>query len=429
MNTSYTPLACSRLALDYQRNWARGLRNELVEGAPYAFANADTPMEIFHLLGMPVVVNQWWSSVISAKQLSSYYLDYAEEIGFHQGLAKYSALPLFAEMNGDPKQQPWGGLPTPSILLARQSADDHQRIFQHWARLTGAPLTLLSAPAPQKNLPDWWQRARDDWEVFYGGARLDLMQAQIRDLIARVEKLTGRRFDEAAFADYMQRIEQQELIYEDTSRMIAEADQYPVRITEQIPNVMIPQWHRGSDWSINHAKTFRKEVAERIDQGSAVCDNEQIRMMWVGAGLWFDTSFYSAFEQEFGAVFAWSMYLPFAADGYIRHNKGDPLRALAARFVSMNEQLHQPPWANDWLVKQARDYKIDMAVMLVPDNDRPSGHGTRFIAHDLRAAGVEVVEISADMVDARKWDSQSAKSAVEAGIRSVLSQKTTVDQK
>jgi benzoyl-CoA reductase subunit B len=416
MTGPYKPLACSADAMAHQRDWVKSLRTEIGAGKGYAFANADTPLEIFHALGVPVVVNQWWSSVIAAKKLSAHYLDIAADMGFHDGLAKYSALPLIAAMDGDVDRQPWGGLPDPAILLARQSADDHQRIFQHWARLTGAPLTLLHAPTPSENETGWWHRARDDWEAFYGSDRLDLMQAQIVELIRQVEELTGNTFDPEGFADYMERIQEQELVFEDVSKMIAQAPQCPVRISEQIPNVMIPQWHRGSDWAVAHAHRFRDEVKQRIQAQSSVCSEERVRMMWIGAGLWFDTSFYTAFEEDFGAVFAWSMYLPFAADGYVRHNHGDPLRALAARCVSMNEQLHQPPWANDWLVKQAKDYRIDLAVMLIPQNDRPSGYGSRFIAHDLRQAGVEVVEINADMVDARKWDGASAKRAVIKGI-------------
>lgn len=416
---SYNPLEISAQALSYQRNWAKSLRSQIEKGTPYAFVNADTPHEIFHALGMPVVVNQWWSSVIAAKRLSNHTLDYAARMGFHDSLAKYSALPMISALEGDPEHQPWGGLPDPALLCARQSSDDHQRIFQLLSRQSGGALTLLHAPAPPENSPDWWERARTDWETFYGRARLDLMQSQITDLIAQVEALTGRAFDPDAFGAYMEQIETQERIFEDVNALIAKAERVPVRISEQIPNVMIPQWHRGSDWAVEHASRFRDAVASRVQNKQAVCEDEQVRMMWIGAGLWFDTGFYTAFEEEFGAVFAWSMYLPFASDGYIRHANGDYLRALAARVVSMNEQLHQPPWANQWLVKQAKDYRIDLAVMLVPKADRPSGYGTKFIASDLRAAGVEVVEIDADMVDGRKWDGALAKAKVAEAIRKI----------
>jgi benzoyl-CoA reductase/2-hydroxyglutaryl-CoA dehydratase subunit BcrC/BadD/HgdB len=307
-------------------------------------------------------------------------------------------------------------LPAPSILCARASSDEHALIFQRWSEVTGAPLLLMSAPAVPDPAPDWWRLARDGWEVLYGTDRLDLMVAEIEALIAALEGLTGRRFDREGFARYMAAIDRQERIFEEVSDMIAAAPRVPVRIAEQMPNVMIPQWHRGSDWALAHAEAFRDEVAGRIARGVAACEDERIRMMWIGAGLWHDTDFYTAFEESHGAVFAWSMYLPFAADGYIRADHGDPLRTLAARVSAMNEQLHQPPWAGEWLVHQARKYRIDVALMLIPEHDRFSGYGSLFAKRALEEAGVRVVEVRSDMVDPRAWDRE----AVTGEVRAVL---------
>ncbi|MGP9790553.1 2-hydroxyacyl-CoA dehydratase [Roseinatronobacter sp. NSM] len=401
---SYTPLNATMAAMSYQRDWVQHLRESIKGGEQFAFVNADTPHELFHAMGMPIVTNQWWSAVIAAKQLSEHYLDRATEMGFHPHLPRYSSLPLIAALDNDPARQPWGGLPTPSILCARQSSDEHQKVFALWAKATGAPLHLLSAPGVPDPAPRWWELARDNWEQLYHPDRLDLMVAEMKTLITTLEQMTGRRFDMDEFAQYMHAINRQESIFEDVDQMIAQAPKAPLRISEQIPNVMVPQWHRGSDWALAHAATFRDEVADRIANGQAVCPDERIRMMWIGAGLWFDTDFYSAFEDTHGAVFVWSMYLPFAADGYIRKIGDDPLRALAARMSLMNEQLHQPPWVNEWLVEQARRYRIDAAVMLVPRHDRFSGYGSGFARRALEAAGVKVIEIWSDMVDRRDWN-------------------------
>ena len=126
--------------------------------------------------------------------------------------------------------------------------------------------------------------------------------------------------------------------------------------------------------------------------------------MWVGAGLWHDMDFYTAFEAEYGAVFVWSMYLAFGPDGYIRYGLDDPLKALASRTVSMNEQLHNPPWANEWIVDQAKRHRIDAALVLTPLGTRPSATGNRFIELALERAGIPVLPVFADMVDARSWD-------------------------
>src|SRR5690554_5227090 len=212
MSDHYTPLEATRHATEYQRDWAKGLRAQITSGEQYAFVNADTPHELFHHIGLPIVTNQWWSAIIAAKQLSEFYFDYMETLGFHDRLARYSSLSLIAELEGDTGRQPWGGLPTPSILCARQSADDHQKIFSLWAEKTGAPLALLSSPAVPDPQPDWWRLARSDWETLYGTDRLDLMVAEFEDLIARLETLSGRTFDREGFARYMEAINAQERI-------------------------------------------------------------------------------------------------------------------------------------------------------------------------------------------------------------------------
>jgi benzoyl-CoA reductase/2-hydroxyglutaryl-CoA dehydratase subunit BcrC/BadD/HgdB len=162
-------------------------------------------------------------------------------------------------------------------------------------------------------------------------------------------------------------------------------------------------------------------VKARVDQGIAACPSERSRLMWVGAGLWHDTDFYTAFEEKYGAVFVWSMYLAFGPDGYIRYGLDDPLRALASRTVNMNEQLHNPPWANEWVVDQAKKHRIDAALVLTPLGSRPMATGNRFIERALERAGIPVLPVSADMVDAQAWDPQDMRRRVGKFIEERLS--------
>jgi benzoyl-CoA reductase subunit B len=134
--------------------------------------------------------------------------------------------------------------------------------------------------------------------------------------------------------------------------------------------------------------------------------------MWVGAGLWHDTDFYTAFEESHGAVFVWSMYLAFGPDGYIRYGFDDPIKALASRTASFNEYLHNPPWAAEWIVEQARGHRIDAALVLHPRSMKPSATGRRFIERALEEAGIPALPIRADVVDARAWDPAATREAV-----------------
>ena len=145
-------------------------------------------------------------------------------------------------------------------------------------------------------------------------------------------------------------------------------------------------------------------VSTGTPDASSAAAQEKIRLMWIGAGVWHDPGFYQALEERLGAGFVWSMYMPFSGPQYIRAIHGRPLEALASRICSMNEVLHLPPWMNGWMVSEAERSAIDAAVVLLPPDNRLSQSGTKLTAESLRAAGVPVLMIDGDMVDARKWD-------------------------
>src|SRR5579863_9977888 len=77
-------------AAAHQKAWFAQLRAEVFENQkPYAIVQADMPLELFHAMDVPVVSNQWWAAIISAKRLSPVYLDAMNARGFHEGLCRY----------------------------------------------------------------------------------------------------------------------------------------------------------------------------------------------------------------------------------------------------------------------------------------------------------------------------------------------------
>lgn len=397
-------LACTAAATAFQRQFAAELKRRVVEnGDPFVVAQADTPHELFHTMDIALITNQWWSAYISAKQLSQRYFKVLDERGYPGNRCRYCSLGLACTLANDPASAPWGGLPKPVALVARLTCDCIQQVFGQWAAALGTEFFALEAPAWTHKDPAWFEKSNDRWEEVYQADRIELLVAEMRELIALLERRTGRRFSEQKLAALMEKINEQEGYIAEAARMIGEARPCPVSIADQMPNTMIAQWHRGSDWAVAHARRFRDEVAERVRSGAGVSGNERIRLMWIGAGLWHDPGFYNALEETLGAVFVWSMYMPFAGPQYIRAIHGRPLHALASRICSMNEVLHLPPWMNGWMVSEARRCGIDAAIMLVPPDSRLSQSGTQLTSLALQSAGVPTLRIDADMVDSKGW--------------------------
>jgi hypothetical protein len=406
-------LDCTRAASEHQKSRFTRLRKDVFEKQrPYAIVQADMPFELFHAMDVPAVSNQWWAALISAKRLSGYYLDILNSMGFHEGLCRYCSLAAASTLANNPERAPWGGLPKPALLSARLTCDCLQRVFAIWAEAFGSECVFLDNPAATELPPRWWELSRHRWRDLFEEHRLKFTVGQFQDLIKALEKITGKPFQIDRLHNLMERVNRQEEFFEEALQMISSAPKTPVRMNEQVINVMAAQWERGSDWAVAHARTFRDEIRNRVRQGVAACKDERLRLMWVGAGLWHDTDFYTAFEERFGAVFVWSMYLAFGPDGYIRYGLDDPLLALASRTVSMNEQLHNPPWANEWVVHQAKLNRIDAALVLSPLGNRPAATGNRFIERSLEQAGIPVLPVPADMVDARDWDPKTMRRKV-----------------
>jgi benzoyl-CoA reductase/2-hydroxyglutaryl-CoA dehydratase subunit BcrC/BadD/HgdB len=410
-------LEATLAAAAFQRDRFADLRRRVFdERQPYALLQADVPFELFDLAGIPAVSNQWWASMIAAKRQAPQFLDAMDADDLHQGLCRYCSLGYASTRYRDASEPPWGGLPAPRLLCARLTCDCIHRVFELWADAFGAELFEIDHPGAGELPARWWELGRHRWRELVEPHRLAFVASTLDALVERLEVISGRPFDRDALRNRLELVNRQEEVFDSVRDLIATAPECPVRMTEQITNVMATQWVRGSDWALAHARAFHDEVKQRVDAGAAACPGERARLMWVGAGLWHDTSFYTAFEASHRAVFVWSMYLAFGPDGYIRYGLDDPMAALASRTASFNEYLHNPPWAAEWIVHQARQHRIDAALVLRPRSMKPAATGRLFIERALEDAGIPVLPIDADVVDGREWDPDVAR----ADVRSFL---------
>jgi len=372
----------------WQRDWFAEVRRKAAEG-PFAVVNADAPQEILRAMDIPYVVNQWWASIVAAKQRGRDYAALLRAADYPSDVESYSAQGLAAALDTDVEAAPWGGLPKPDILALTAGSDAGPKLCEAWARETGAALFAYARSIEGRwDLPlEWWSDLPERWEETLEAERLDLLTAQLEASIPRLEAITGRKFDPARFVEVMNLVNEQEDYYRRTRDLIAATHPAPAGIVDTMPATMVPQWHRGSVWGRDAAKRFYEEVAARVEAGEAACPGEKIRLMWVGRGLWSDMGFYQRWEESHGAVFVWSMYLGLAADGYLRSFEGekDAMRALAARFATMGDELRMPTWAGAWHVKEAQAHGVHGAVAI--DDADP------FVLAALERAGVPVLRL------------------------------------
>jgi hypothetical protein len=72
---------------------------------------------------------------------------------------------------------------------------------------------------------------------------------------------------------------------------------------------------------------------------------------------------------------------------------------------------------NGWMVAEAERCGIDAAVILLPPDNRLSQSGNKLTASALEDAGVPVLMLDADMVDAKIWDHDKMVALVAGFLR------------
>ena len=406
-----TRLASAAAAVAHQKEWFAGVRARVAAGEPLALVNADAPQEVLRAMDIAYVVNQWWSSVVAAKGRADASLRVLRDRGYPDYSRQYDAVALGSHFLAA-DIAPWGGLPQPTVVIAETSGDAARKVFDLWAELPGTSFYPLERSSAVEAPPRWWELVPRRWEEAFGPERLDLLAGEIADLVAFLGGTTGRHLDHDRLRTVLDLANEQAEWNRRTRDLIAAVRPAPVAVADTIPAVMIPQWHRGTEWGRDAARRLYEEVAELVDRGASAARDERLRLMWLGRGLWYDLGLYRRFEERHGAVFVWSMYLAIAADGYARYG-ADPLRTLAARFAGLTDQLYTPPWSTDWYVKEARSHGVDGAVHLVAD-DVP---GSWFTTKALEDAGIPVLEIRANNADPRSGGSERIDHAVDDFIQ------------
>ena len=166
-------LACTADATAHQRQFVADLKRRVIDnGEPFAIAQADTPHEIFHALDIPLISNQWWSAYISAKQLSPRYFAVLDKLGYPGNSCRYCSLGLACTLDNDPATAPWGGLPKPTVLVARLTCECIRHVFGQWAEALGSEFFPLEAPGWVHKDPEWFTHTERDWEEIYEPRRI-----------------------------------------------------------------------------------------------------------------------------------------------------------------------------------------------------------------------------------------------------------------
>ncbi|MFC1900352.1 2-hydroxyacyl-CoA dehydratase [Chloroflexota bacterium] len=351
----------------YQREWIENTRQRVQQGEPFAICNGDDFEEVFNIMDIPVIVINYWNSIIGTKQMVEHYGSVLSERGYERN---YFALGLASTLDNNPDTAPWGGLPKPALIIGGSKNDVEMKVLEIWANAYGCPFFPLdfSLDAVPEWLypppPRWWELMYEHWEELIEPRRLELRVEEEKSLINFIEVTTGKNLSMAKLIQGLELVNEQQLWWGKARDLIANTTPCPVSLRDQLA-IYQAQWHRGTVKGRDFLKSFHDEIKHRVDKGIGAWPKEKIRLMWMGQTppRWARWA-----EDTFDAVCVCSMFSSIPIDSYYRKIL-DPLKTLAGRHMML---FFETP---DWRLKDAQlhqcDGVIEMARPHVPSFNKP----------------------------------------------------------
>ena len=149
----------------HQREWIKNVRERVDRGEPFAICNGDEFEEIFNIMNIPVIVINYYNSIIGVKGMYKYYGEVLKKRGYPPSPF---AMGLATTMDNNPEKAPWGGLPKPAIIIGGTKNDREMKVLDSWAREYNCPFVPLEfgldAVPENKIPPRWWEMLRDHWD-------------------------------------------------------------------------------------------------------------------------------------------------------------------------------------------------------------------------------------------------------------------------
>ncbi len=354
----------------FQKKWLDSTRERVMRGEPFAICNGDEFEDIFNMMEIPVIVINYWNSIIAQKRMGTYYNDVLAANGYPKSDG-FFAWGLASTLDNNPETAPWGGLPRPAIIIGGSKSDLEMKVLDIWAREIGCPFFPLDFsfdsfeniveglyPPPSDAL----DRMRNRWDTIIKPERLEMRVEEEQALINFLEITTGKRLTNSRVMNGLALLNEQMDYWGKARDLIAVTIPCPVGVRDQSAMYQA-MWHRGSVIGRDLVKAYYAEVKDRVEKGISANPRETLRLSWSG-----DHSpvFNRYLEEKYGAIIVAWAYSSFP-DRYYRNFTGkDPMKCLAALHMVLG-------WApHDRALQDAIAHKCDGAIRISFDNRDPT---------------------------------------------------------
>jgi benzoyl-CoA reductase/2-hydroxyglutaryl-CoA dehydratase subunit BcrC/BadD/HgdB len=362
-----------------------------------AYTTAVSPAELFVAHDIIPIYPENHAVMCITKGMTPMLSTAIEKKGYTTHLCAYARSDLGSrELN----QSPIGGLPDPDFLLAcNAQCFTLTKWFEVLSRRYTAPLFVLDTPQHIRS-----KKARQNI--------LRYVEAQLHELIAALENLTGRKFDYDRLREVLSYSREACRLYKAFLDLAAHRPS-PISIFDALIHMAIIVTLRGTPQAVQYYKTLMEEITqEKVAQGVGVIPNERFRLYWENLPVWFKLKEHASLLASYDAVILTSLYVHSWSYDFDLSN---PIRTLAENYTGVFSNVEIEERAARALDLFHR-YNLNGSIMFL----NRSCKAVTFAEYELREiltkkTGIPALVFESDMGDPRFYSEVQVKLRVWIG--------------
>jgi len=370
-------------------------------GKYVAYTTAVSPVELFVAHDVIPIYPENHAVACLTKRMGTELSLAMEKQGYTSHLCAYARSDLGYRITG---KSAMGGIPDPDFLLAcNAQCFTLTKWFEVLSRKYEVPLFVFDTPQ--------WIREP--------GARKEIVKycvAQLKELIAALEQLTGKKYDYDRLAQVMAYSQQASVLYRRFLDMAAYKPS-PISIFDALIHMAITVYLRGTPQAVEYYQILCDEIQAKADQGVGVIADERFRLYWENLPVWFKFKDHFNLLKSYGANILTSLYVH--AWSYEFDLAKDPLETLAENYCSRFSNVTLEERA-EMALDLFRRYSMNGSIMFV----NRSCKAVSFAVYTLKeiiteTTGYPALIFESDMGDPRFYSEAQIKTRIEAFLETL----------
>ncbi len=403
------------------RDWFQELTGvaEQGRGAAYVFVMGSLN-EILKTFDFPVVFPEINSLQTAVRRVADDFLNESEDYGYSPDICGYVKADVAVQLRGG--EHPMGRIPKPEIAVLTNACNTYIKWAEIWERLYDIPIFTIDVPGTRAA---GTQTARGE-QGFENDRKY--VAAQLKELIALCEKVSGKKFDIDKFREVLGYANDMSRGWKKVLELNAQTPAVFNALTDGTIFLGVSNGLRGTREGSLYFKELVEEMTYKVVHGIGTLSEEEFRLFFVGVPCYPIFRRFNELFTDWKGVFVHSTYLWFASGGTnlgFEYDLKNPIESLAEGvLVSVRNAMDSMFYQHQTVLDLADAYNLDGIVYHPIKSCRTVStglaDGRRYL---MERKNLSTLFIESDMMDKRVVSEAQMKNRIDAFFEGMISRK------